>query len=243
MKNLSPYWFLKDPIDTEHKYYILMDFLQSVEKDLDERKYSEQIQKITRVYNDLKSFSKSNRLTDKTNKNLSEEELETIKEIISVEDREIAIKEIVESSVGILENFITKVTPYLEEIERSLTFKILNERISTRDRGYITIRNNKDKKLKIYSWAFSIVKIEDSEQVVGLLLSELLDPLPAYTKSDRKIYDFFNKEIRDFSKKSDCFILVDIEKNKGEDEISFELIKERSIDFIVNTYKKYLSLL
>lgn len=243
MKQLSPYWFLKDPIDSEHKYYILMDFLQSVEKDLDERKYSEPIQKLTRVYNDLKSFSKSNKFTDKTVKNLSQKDLEIIKEISNMEVHESTIKEILDSSLEIVETFITKVTPYLEEIEKSLSFKILNETIPTRDRGYVTIRNNKDKKLKIYSWAFSIVKIEDSEQVVGLLLSELLDPLPDYTKSDKKIYDFFNKEIKNFSKKSDCFILVDIEKTKGEDEISFDLIKERSIDFIVNNYKKYLSIL
>jgi len=70
MKNLSPYWFLKDPIDTEHKYYILMDFLQSVERDLGEKKYSDQIQKLTRVYNDLKSFSKTQKFTDKTIKSL-----------------------------------------------------------------------------------------------------------------------------------------------------------------------------
>jgi hypothetical protein len=50
MKNLQPYWFLQEPIDAEHKYYILMDFLQSVETDLGKKKYSEQIQKITRVY-------------------------------------------------------------------------------------------------------------------------------------------------------------------------------------------------
>ena len=58
MKNLQPYWFLQNPIDAEHKYYVLMDFLQSVEKDLDQKKYSEQIQKITRVYNDIKNFQK-----------------------------------------------------------------------------------------------------------------------------------------------------------------------------------------
>ena len=56
MKSLQPYWFLQNPIDAEHKYYVLMDFLQSVENDLGQKKYSEQIQKITRVYNDIKNF-------------------------------------------------------------------------------------------------------------------------------------------------------------------------------------------
>ena len=34
----------------------------------------------------------------------------------------------------------------------------------------------------------------------------------------------------------------DLEKSKGENEISFDLIKERSIDFIISNYKKYLSI-
>lgn len=241
MKNLSPYWFLKDPIDTEHKYYVLMDFLQSVEKDLGDKKYSDQIQKLTRVYNDLKSFSKTQRFTDKTIKSLTQEEIDRIKEISDLNSDNYVVDEIVDSSIDLLEEFISKVTPYLEEIEKSLNFKIVNEKILCKDRGYVIIRNNKDKKMKIYSWVFSIVKVDDMEQV-GLLLSELLDPLPNYTKSDKKITDFFNKEIKNFSKYADCFIVVDLEKSKGEDEISFDLIKERSIDFIINNYKKYLSI-
>jgi hypothetical protein len=104
------------------------------------------------------------------------------------------------------------------------------------------MRNNKDKKMKIYSWAFSIIKVDDIDQV-GLLLSELLDPIPVYTKSDKKIYDFFNKEIKIFSKNAHCFIVVDLEKTKGEEEISFDIIKDKSIEFIVNNYREYLSLL
>jgi len=241
MKNLSPYWFLKDPIDTEHKYYILMDFLQSVEKDLGEKKYSDQIQKLTRVYNDLKSFSKTQRFTDKTIKSLTQDEIDRIKEISDLNSDNYVVEEIVDYSIILLEEFISKVTPYLEEIEKSLNFKIINEKILCKDRGYVILRNNKDKKMKIYSWVFSIVKVDEIEQV-GLLLGELLDPLPDYTKSDKKIQDFFIKEIKNFSKHSDCFIVVDLEKSKGENEISFDLIKERSIDFIINNYKKYLSI-
>lgn len=218
-----------------------MDFLQSVERDLGEKKYSDQIQKLTRVYNDLKSFSKTQKFTDRTIKSLTQEEIDRIKEISEDNSENPVIEEIVQSSIELLEEFITKVTPYLEEIEKSLNFKILNEKLLCKDRGYIIIRNNKDKKMKIYSWVFSIVKVDETEQV-GLLLSELLDPLPNYTKSDKKITDFFNKEIKNFSKYSDCFIMVDLEKSKGENEISFDLIKERSIEFIINNYKKYLSI-
>jgi hypothetical protein len=242
MKNLQPYWFLQNPIDAEHKYYILMDFLQSVEADLGKKKYSEQIQKITRVYNDIRSFQKFNKLSDRTLKNMTQEELDRSSDLITLVDENEEVELILDSSLQVLEGFMEKINPYIEEIEKSLEFKIHNEKFFSKDRGYVVMRNNKNKKMKIYSWLFSIIKVDEVEQV-GLLLSELMDPLPEYTKSDRKIYSFFEKEIKNFSRYSDCFIIVDLEKTKGEDEISFELIKDKSIEFIVNNYRDYLSML
>jgi hypothetical protein len=242
MKNLQPYWFLQSPIDAEHKYYVLMDFLQSVEKDLDEKKYSDQIQKITRVYSDLKMFQKAHKLNDKTLKLMTQDELDKMKELVKEARDNDEVEEILLKSIETLDSFIDKIHPYIEEIEKSLSFKIHNEDTFTKDRGYMIIRNNKNKKMKIYSWMFSVIRVDDVDQV-GLLLSELMDPLPKYTKSDKKIYDFFSKEIGNFSPHNDCFIIVDLEKGKSEEEISFDLIKERSIEFIVNNYRMYLSLL
>ncbi len=240
MKSLHPYWFLQSPVDMEHKYYVLMDFLQSVESDLDQKKYSDQIQKINRIYNDLKSFQKFKKLSDKTVRSMTHEEIEKTKDLtVSLTENE-EVDYILDNSLEVLEKFITKINPYIEEIEKSLEFKIHNDKFLNSDRGYVIIRNNKNKKIKIYSWLFSIITVDETEQV-GLLLSELLDPSPVYSKSDRKILEFVKKEVKNFSKYSDCFIIVDLEKSKGEDEISFELIKERSIEFIVTNYKNYLS--
>jgi hypothetical protein len=240
MKNLQPYWFMMDPIDTEHKYYVLMDFLQSLEEDLKVKKYSDQVQKLNRIYNDLRSFEKHKRLSDRTIKLLNDNEIVKIKEKIKEIGDSPDLESVVVNSLDVLDEFIDKIHPYMEEVERSLDFQIYNDDLLRKDRGYVIMRNNKNKKIKAYSWVFSIVKVDDSEQV-GLLLSELLDPLPDYTKSNKKVYDFFTKEIRNFSKHADCFIIVDLEKNKGEDEISFDLIKEKAIEFIIDNYKKYLS--
>jgi hypothetical protein len=216
-----------------------MDFLQSIEKDLGEKKYSDQIQKLNRVYNDLKSFQKFKRLSDKTLKSLTQDEIEHIHGLTK-NAVNIGVSEIIRNSLDKLDEFIKMMSPYMKEIEKSLDFKVINDDTVRKDRGYVIIRNNKNKKMKVYSWVFSIIKVDEIEQV-GLLLCELLDPLPLYTKSNKKIYDFFLKEIKNFSKISDCFIVVDLEKSKGEDEISFDLMKEKSIEFIVENYKKYLS--
>jgi hypothetical protein len=240
MKNLHPYWFLQSPVDMEHKYYVLMDFLQSVEVDLVQKKYSDQIQKVNRIYNDLKSFQKFKKLSDRTVKGMTQEEIEKTKELtVSLTEND-EVDYILDNSLELLEKFISKINPYIEEIEKSLEFKIHNDKQLSSDRGYVVIRNNKNKKIKIYSWLFSIISVDDTDQV-GLLLSELLDPIPVYTKSDKKILDFIRKEVKNFTRYNDCFIIVDLEKSKGEDEISFELMKERSIEFIVANYKSYLS--
>jgi hypothetical protein len=242
MKSLQPYWFLQTPVDAEHKYYVLMDFLQSVEIDLGQKKYSEQIQKITRIYNDIKNFQKTSRLSDKTLRSMTQNEIDRINELTVLNKNDKEVDYILEGSLEVLDGFLNKINPYLKEIEKSIKFKIHNDDIFTKDKGFVVMRNNKDKKMKIYSWAFSIIKVDDIDQV-GLLLSELLDPIPVYTKSDKKIYDFFNKEIKIFSKNAHCFIVVDLEKTKGEEEISFDIIKDKSIEFIVNNYREYLSML
>jgi hypothetical protein len=63
MKELSPYWFILPPYDVEHKYYVLMDFLQSIKNDLQSRKYTKQVKKITSVYKDLENFKQNSNLS------------------------------------------------------------------------------------------------------------------------------------------------------------------------------------
>ena len=109
-------------LDAEHKYYILMDFLQSVESDLGKKKYSEQIQKITRVYNDVKSFQKFNKLSDKTVKNMTQDEIEKTHELTTLVDDNEEVHLIIDGTLEVLDSFMEKLNPYLEEIEKSIKY-------------------------------------------------------------------------------------------------------------------------
>jgi predicted CoA-binding protein len=63
-KNISPIWFLKEPIDPEHKEYILLDYLKEISKELSkENCYSimKEISKIVKVLND---FRRDNKLSE-----------------------------------------------------------------------------------------------------------------------------------------------------------------------------------
>jgi len=49
MKSFKPYWFLEDPLDTEHKYYILMSFLIDIKKSFGKAGYFKKIKTMFKV--------------------------------------------------------------------------------------------------------------------------------------------------------------------------------------------------
>lgn len=58
-KTLHSIWFLQSPIDVEHKYYIIMDYLQNVDINIDKGYYYKEFIKITIIYKDLQCFKSS----------------------------------------------------------------------------------------------------------------------------------------------------------------------------------------
>lgn len=242
MKVLKNYWFLQDPIDVEHKFYVLMDFLQSVEQDLSQKKYNEQIQKIRRIHDDLKTFRDKKNLSDRTLVTMTQtdlEQLKTIQEKVS-DNKQEELKDLIDNSLGILDNFLTKINPLLKEINDSISIKAYEKEQTFKDQGYLVLRIPGKRKFKIYSWMFSFVKVKQKDQI-GILITELLDPLPKYSISDKKIMTFFEKEIKIYNPALDSFIFADLDKSKSETEIGFDLMKERGIQFIVESYQKFLS--
>lgn len=241
MKGLKNYWFLQEPIDVEHKFYILMDFIQSVEKDITEKKYNEQIQKIRRIHEDLRSFKDRKILSDKTLTTMTQGDLDLLHDIQkNVSDKETELGILIENSLEILDGFLTKLDPLIKEINESIRVYHYGAEEGFKDQGFLILRIPKKRKMKVYSWMFSFVKVKQKDQI-GILITELLDPLPKYSSSDKKILEFFSDEIKIFNPAVDSFIFSDADPSKNDTEIGFELIKERGIEFIVDSYKKYLS--
>lgn len=241
MKSLKNYWFLQEPIDAEHKFYVLMDFLQSVEKDISERKYNEQIQKIRRIHEDLKSFRERKSLSDRTLSLMPKDDVEYVKDISErAEEKAEELKNCLDSSIEILDKFIEKINPVIEEINESISVYKYEKEKTFKDQGFLILRIPGKRKYKVYSWMFSFVKVKQKDQI-GMLITELLDPLPKYSTSDKKMMDFFEKEIKVFNPEVDSFVFANLDPLKKEEEIGFDLMKERGIQFIVQTYQKFLS--
>jgi hypothetical protein len=58
-KHLSPTWFLNEPIDYEHKQYVLMDYLQNVRENFGRMILFPQLIELKYQYSNLESFLKS----------------------------------------------------------------------------------------------------------------------------------------------------------------------------------------
>lgn len=242
LKELKPYWFLQEPVDVEHKFYVLMDFLQSVDKDLSQKKYKDQIQKVRRIYDDLKSFKEKNSITSKSMMSMTKREIEIMQDLKENKEKQIdELEALVDNSIDTLEKFVESISPIIKEINESIEVKLWAEDVLYKDNGFLVLRIPKSKKLKLYSWMFSIIRVENIDQI-GLLLTEVLDPLPNFTKSDEKIVEFINLEIKKLNEIHDAVVFADLDSSKGIKEVGFELLKERGIEFIVNSYREYLRL-
>lgn len=240
MKILKNYWFLQDPVDVEHKFYVLMDFLQSVEEDMSFKKYNEQIQKVRRISEDLKSFNTARSLSDKTLITMTKKELDKFKDLQdNLIDREKDLNDVIESSLGIISNFLEKIDPIIQEINKAINVYTFEPQKSFNDQGFLILRIPGEKKMKIYSWMFSFVKVKKKDQI-GILLTELLEPLPKYTTSDKKIVSFFKDGIKVLSPETYTFVFADLDSSRQDEEIGFDLIKDKGIDFIVKSYKDFL---
>lgn len=98
-KILNPVWFLQNPIDAEHKYYILLDYIQNLETNIEKGYLYKEYTKLTDLYKDLQCFKTS---FDIINKNKESEQLinyiynlppssKELKEIVKIVDNSIEI--------------------------------------------------------------------------------------------------------------------------------------------------------
>ena len=75
MKSLTPIWFIQEPIDQEHKEYILLDYLKSISKNIDQKNCYNILKSVSRIIKILNNFKKNQNFTESDIKNLSAKDL------------------------------------------------------------------------------------------------------------------------------------------------------------------------
>lgn len=156
MKDIKVTWFLDQPIDSEHKQYILLDFLKSVNKEIEKDNIYYPIKKIFTLIKDLRVMDL---ILDE--KSLAPEEMgkrekiifDFYKELNLSEEENIELKEIVEVSLGCLYRYAELGTNLWKNVEKRInTFSFAGENQSN-DFGILILRNMASDEVHTYWWS------------------------------------------------------------------------------------------
>lgn len=232
---IKPYWFLEDPIDTEHKYYILMDFLMKAKDKFNKKGFEKHFKEVLILRRDLESFDKKTEFSQRTLAHMTDVDKNTFYNML---DKNL---EKIEEIVKIVKNSIETIDKFLEENEEiSIKYNSLVDvesycnKYNLWDQGFLVVRKTGEEYMKVFSWFFSVIKIGEDEKV-ALLMTEMLDPQCETTTEMLKIKRFLKSNIKDFSDKFDCVLVADVAK--GVDlETGTEIGKEKSIDLILKNF-------
>jgi hypothetical protein len=236
-KKLSPIWFLKDPLDPEHKEYILLDYLKAISKDLNHSNCFTITKEISRIikslndYKETKKFSKS--VTDLLKREDNEFMEEFTKKDLNDEDLK-NIESIIKSSLDTLYGYSGICLEMIKEEESKIKiFKIQSKfdpPIRKDDSGILIIRNMAtDKILNYFFRAQIIMKTEDGDKEVFILKKA-----PVRNPFFSLNYEYIYHEIlNEFSINGEHFphlYVIEIYENFEEESEIYKLAKEKFID-------------
>lgn len=227
MKYLSPLWFLSSPIDEEHKYYILLDFIQSA-------KENPIPGEIRSLIEGLIYFNKYGLILIPGSYQTSpkEKEMMSLLEIGGLNNGEREeISKIVKRSIQIL----TKSPEINEILQKEIEDKIkifnLKEELEIPQKGIAIFRNMNTNEIFPYWWKKSKITIgcQDKETVI-------LKKIPISNDHYSVSYEFLFHESLDSIKirnGSDLsYTVIEVSENFSPESEIFQTAKEKFIQKI-----------
>lgn len=157
MKNIKSTWFVEHPIDQEHKQYILLDFLSSVNKDIEKEDIYHPIKKIFTMIKEI-SVAKTWILDQKIQ--IDEEITQGSKKVIEYlresnltkKEKEELIK-LMDTSLAILYKYADLGMDLWKNIEsRIRTFSLQRTNLTEKNLGILICRNMATDHLTVYWW-------------------------------------------------------------------------------------------
>lgn len=168
MKKLDENWLTKGHIDFEYKKYMLLAYLQSVEKNFTSSRLYPYLGDLVRHYQNLNEFLKNKNANDKAfPKKLSNIDLENFMLQYNATVHDEYLMEEIEK---ILNFSIPKIKSVLEEgkeiydwIESKLQIESVGIQPVELQHGYLFIRNGQDKETKVFFYNMSIFNAADEK--------------------------------------------------------------------------------
>ena len=82
MERLKPTWFLEQPLDIEHKNYVLLDYLKKKSEDLGGDSVSSNLKEVSGIMKVLYSFKENGKVPEDALNDLDQKEREDLSKIL-----------------------------------------------------------------------------------------------------------------------------------------------------------------
>lgn len=234
MKDISQIWFLKSPIDAEHKYYILLDFLKSINEEIKKDNVYSPTKKIFSMIKDLDYFQKNGTMDGYKELFISEEDeliISSFREEGLDDDSRSEIDLILANSLKVLYKYADLGINLWNEMEDRIKMFNLDVPDSSQESGITIFRNMSTDEVFPYWWKKTGIKIGE-EIRRGVVLKGITILNSKYSMS----YEFILHEslvslgIQDGTKFPCTIIEISEDFNKSSE--IFKIAKERFIQEI-----------
>jgi hypothetical protein len=229
MKTLSPVWFLKDPIDLEEKYYILLDFLKSVSQEIKKNNFHSPLRTVLSLSKELDHFYQYKTLENFLDENLSEEDLDLLDAYANgyFSDDEInEIDEIIKNSLRVLKKYAESGLKLLRNLEEQIKIHSLEVVTDNKKNGMVIFRSTTSNEIFTYWWNKTEIRLGE-EVKKGIMMKPIYIPHDHYSMS----YEFIMCEILvaagvDSMEKFPC-IIIEISETFNQSSEIFKIAKEK----------------
>jgi hypothetical protein len=240
MKNISPIWFIKDPIDPEHKEYILLDYLKSISKKLDSENCCSILRAVSKIIKTLNEFKETKKISTSIKDQLKNEEKVLAKKFkfdeLSDSEKN-RIMQTIETSLETLYEYSEVCLDLLKEEEEKIKiFKIdpLNSVLTPEksNSGILIVRNMVTDKIIPYYWQGSVVmKTGDGDKQI-CILKKIHIKNQNFSLNYEYIYHEILEEFLTDKKNSPDLHIIEIYENFNENSEIYKLAKEKFIEYV-----------
>ncbi len=172
MDQLNPEWLTEGIVDFEYKKYILLAYLQSVEKNFDEKKLYPFLSDLLLHYNNLLTIRKNKTFVSNFfPKRISRVDLENFtveyEKMITDEDCIVEVEAILDFAIPQLHSFMAEGKELYNTVEENLNIFPVGIVSLNPESGYMMLTGSNTKSTKVYSYHITLFE-NSSEKFRGI---------------------------------------------------------------------------
>lgn len=247
MEDLNPIWFLKHPLDSEQKSYILLDKLNTHKKKLKKDQILNTINRVLLLIKDLNNFKQSGIISKESYNKLNLEEIDTLnyyKELLIDDTEYIMIHKVIDKSLDILYRYANIGMELLKDRGNVIkTFEILphNGIIENPGFGFLIIRNMVTDEILPYFWSESKMGGEGISRIgISMKRIDMGEDLYFSLSYISIVHEMLKNNNYIETGKTPRVLICEIEENFNINSEVIKIAKEKFIDKLANENRNFI---